>query len=57
MPLTKSGNKVLASMQSTYGDAKGERVFYATANKKPALGAKWHGKSASPSSSRSLSKR
>jgi hypothetical protein len=42
MPLTPSGDKVLASMQSSYGRDKGERVFYATANKKPALGAKWH---------------
>ena len=54
MPLTKSGSNVLSSMQSQYGAAKGERVFYATANKKPSLGKKWHGKSTSP---RSLSKR
>ena len=53
MPLTPSGAKVLRSMQSQYGTDKGERVFYATANKKPELGKKWHGKS----SSRSLSKR
>lgn len=53
MPLSRSGSKVLRSMQSTYGADKGERVFYATANKKPALGRKWHGKTAS----RSLSKR
>ena len=52
MPLTPSGAKVLSSMQAQYGSDKGERVFYATANKKPALGKKWHGKS-----TRSLSKR
>lgn len=43
-------------MQQHYGDQKGERVFYATANKKPALGAKWHGPK-KPSASRSMSKR
>ena len=53
MPLTASGSKVLQSMQTQYGPEKGERVFYATANKKPALGKKWHGKS----TSRSISKR
>jgi hypothetical protein len=43
MPLTDSGSKVLRSMRSQYGGEKGERVFYATANKKPELGKKWHG--------------
>jgi hypothetical protein len=42
MPLTKSGQGVLSSMKSQYGSDKGERVFYATANKKPGLGKKWH---------------
>lgn len=55
MPLTPSGAKVLRSMQDTYGAQKGERVFYATANKTPALGKKWHGQK--PSTPRSLSKR
>ena len=55
MPLTPSGSKVLASMRDQYGPEKGERVFYATANKKPALGRKWHGKSST--APRSLSKR
>ena len=45
MPLSRSGSKVLSSMQESYGSDKGERVFYATANKKPELGKKWHGKS------------
>src|SRR5262245_23741597 len=36
VPLTPSGSKVLASMRDQYGAEKGERVFYATANKKPA---------------------
>jgi len=52
MPLTTSGTKVLSSMREQYGPQKGERVFYATANKKPALGKKWHGPS-----TKSLSKR
>jgi hypothetical protein len=55
MPLTPSGTKVLRSMQTEYGPGKGESIFYATANKKPALGKKWHGVSAS--APRSLSKR
>jgi hypothetical protein len=54
MPLSSSGEKVLGSMKTQYGADKGERVFYATANKKPQLGRKWHG---SKSVSRSLSKR
>jgi hypothetical protein len=57
MPLTASGANVLRSMQQEYGTDKGERVFYAMANKKPELGKKWHGKSTSPSASRPLSKR
>jgi hypothetical protein len=44
MPLTKTGTKVLSAMKDTYGGEKGERVFYATANKRPALGKKWHAK-------------
>jgi hypothetical protein len=44
MPLTKSGRKVMSSMKEEYGEEKGERVFYATANKKPSVGRKWHGK-------------
>lgn len=38
MPLSKyfagSGEKVMATMKSEYGAKKGERVFYATANKR-----------------------
>lgn len=33
MPLTKKGAKVKKRMQSHYGKAKGEAVFYASANK------------------------
>lgn len=29
-----SGDKVMRSMQSRYGDKKGKQVFYATANKR-----------------------
>lgn len=32
MPLTSKGNKILGSMQKTYGDKKGKQVFYASAN-------------------------
>ena len=38
MPISEyfkgSGNKVMNSMQETYGAKKGKQVFYATANKK-----------------------
>ena len=38
MPISKyyggHGSKVMASMKKQYGSEKGERVFYATANKK-----------------------
>jgi len=53
MPLTRSGAKVLGTMRTQYGASKGERVFYATATKKPALGKKWHG----TTTRRSVSKR
>lgn len=37
MPISKyyggKGDRVMASMKERYGDAKGERIFYATANK------------------------
>jgi len=33
MPLTKKGKDVMSSMKKTYGEKKGEQVFYATANK------------------------
>ena len=33
MPLTKKGKKIKRSMSKTYGKEKGERVFYASANK------------------------
>jgi hypothetical protein len=55
VPLTKSGSKVLSSMQSQYGADKGERVFYASINKGKPGSSKWHGKSSSKP--RSLSKR
>jgi lysophospholipid acyltransferase (LPLAT)-like uncharacterized protein len=57
VPLTKSGANVLASMQTDYGPDKGKRIFYATANKKPQLGAKWHGQLASRPTARPISKR
>ena len=33
MPLTKKGKEIKAAMKKSYGSAKGERVFYASANK------------------------
>jgi hypothetical protein len=33
MPLTKKGKKIQAAMKKEYGAKKGERVFYASANK------------------------
>ena len=44
MPLTKSGSKVLKSMQKQYGTLKGKRVFYASINAKKPGSSKWHGK-------------
>lgn len=56
MPLNASGQKVLSSMTAQYGPEKGERVFYATAQKKPATAAKWEGPR-KPSAPRALSRR
>jgi hypothetical protein len=33
MPLTQKGRKILRSMRKTYGQKKGEAVFYASRNK------------------------
>lgn len=33
MPLTEKGKQILTNMRKTYGSEKGERVFYASANK------------------------
>lgn len=33
MPLTPKGSKIKAAMTKEYGAQKGERVFYASANK------------------------
>lgn len=44
MPVTTSGAKVMRSMQSQYGEEKGERVFYASINKGKPGSAKWHRK-------------
>lgn len=49
MPLTSSGQKVMASMKDQYGGEKGERVFYASINKGKPGSAKWHGKPAGKS--------
>lgn len=33
MPLTTKGKKIMSSMRKTYGEEKGERIFYASKNK------------------------
>jgi hypothetical protein len=33
MPLTKKGRKIMSAMQEEYGKERGQRVFYAAANK------------------------
>jgi len=38
MPLTAKGKKIKRKMQSHYGKKKGERVFYASQNKKKIRG-------------------
>ena len=42
MPLTKSGKKVLHSMEEQYGTEKGKAVFYASINKGKEGSTKWH---------------
>ncbi len=44
MPLTKTGRKVIRSMQKQYGKDKGEQVFHASINKENPGSEKWHGK-------------
>jgi hypothetical protein len=38
MPLTKKGTKIKKKMEETYGKKKGDKVFYASANKKTITG-------------------
>ena len=45
MPLTKSGKKVLRSMEKSYGEGKGKEIFYASINANKKGSSKWHGKS------------
>jgi hypothetical protein len=33
MPLTKKGRKIKKAMMETYGETRGEKVFYASENK------------------------
>lgn len=41
-PLTKTGKKILASMESEYGEKKGKKVFYASINAKRKGSKNWH---------------
>jgi hypothetical protein len=43
MPLSSKGASIKKDFASRYGSEKGERVFYATANKKPAFDKAVHG--------------
>lgn len=38
MPLTPKGEKILKRMRKTYGEKRGERVFYASINAKKIKG-------------------
>ena len=38
MPLTKKGKKILAKMREKYGKERGDRIFYASINKKTIKG-------------------
>jgi hypothetical protein len=38
MPLTKKGKKVKAEFKKEYGSKEGEKIFYATENKKKMKG-------------------
>lgn len=44
MPLTKTGQKVMAAMQKEYGPKKAKEVFYASINARKAGSSKWHPK-------------
>ena len=44
MPITKSGQEVMASMKKQYGVEKGKQVFYASINDGKKGSSKWHGK-------------
>lgn len=33
MPMTRKGKKIMSAMMDEYGEQKGQRVFYASANK------------------------
>jgi hypothetical protein len=38
VPLSRKGKKMKAAMRKTYGKTKGDRVFFATENKKKVRG-------------------
>lgn len=38
MPLTKKGKKLMRAMKKEYGEKRGEKVFYASQNKKVITG-------------------
>jgi hypothetical protein len=44
MPVTKKGAKIKRAMQKEYGKEKGEKVFYASANKGTIKGVRKKGK-------------
>ena len=42
MPITKSGKKVMHSMEKEYGEKKAKEVFYSMINAKKKGTQKWH---------------
>jgi hypothetical protein len=42
MPLTSTGQRVLAEMEKNYGGKKGKRVFHATINARKKGSSQWH---------------
>lgn len=57
MPLSSKGESIKADFKSRYGEEKGERVFYATANKKTAFDKAVHGGKARMHAKRKVSGR
>ena len=42
MPLTKTGEKILAELKAKHGSKKGKEIFYASINKGIRGSEKWH---------------
>ena len=42
MPLTKTGEKILAELKAKHGSKKGKEIFYASIRKNIPGSSKWH---------------